>query len=262
MNRDAFKTANSQGWLPVFKYPQSFLLQALRLNFTWGFGLKEAECRGSRQVMQSSAYSGGTIGPVLVLAHRDTLQLSRTPVLGNPCQADTAAAPLLTRECVGPSLIIPDIPQEGSRKVLCFPTLKSCAQCWFIQLTTAISISQGSSMAIIKSSAGLSQMASRMEEQCWVPCQCPATWKDDAYPMPEQTIDLWRPQEISTLPLKEMMNDLVSPPSPELWLARAEAAYICPGVGQDVLHQALPHPTSNMECVWLHSIYWEWAAPK
>lgn len=50
------------------------------------------------------------------------------------------------------------------------------------------------------------------------------------------------------------MCDLVSPPSLELWPARAEGACFCPGVGQEVLHQALPQPTSNMECVWVHPI--------
>lgn len=133
----------------------------------------------------------------------------RDPSLGNPFQAETAAVPLLIQECVSPFLAIPDIPWEGGSKVLCFPTMKSCCQCWFLWVTTASSHLPGLSQ---NHQPGVSQMTSRMEAGCSVPHQCPVTWRGDAWTMPEPAIGLWRPWETSTLPLRETMCDLVSPP--------------------------------------------------
>lgn len=64
------------------------------------------------------------------------------------------------------------------------------------------------------------RMTSRMNTGSSVPLQCPVTWRDDAWLMPEPAADFWTPWETSTLLIREIVHDSVSPPS---WVMSLES---------------------------------------
>lgn len=148
---------------------------------------------------------------------------------GNPFQAKTAAAPLLTQEgaCqpfLGHSWCPPRRWQQGFVFPLHWSAVLSAGFFGWPQQSPSARDLPGLSQ---NHQPGLSRMTSRTEVGCSVPCQSPITWRDAAWPMPEPATGLWRPWETSALLLREIMCDLVSPPSLELWLAKAEGAYFC-----------------------------------
>lgn len=162
------------------------------VSFIWGFCLEKAGSRGRLcRAWLTWEYHWDVPGGSWQFVRAGTLWRWLGPQFGKPLPSrdsyTSSADPGMYQPFLGHSWC----PLKDGNKVLHFPALKSCAQWFFLWLTTAISICQESPRAISKSSPGLSQMMCRTEVWCSVLCQSPVTWRGDAWPMPEPAAGPW-----------------------------------------------------------------------